>query len=93
MASRRSGPLPIRMPNIPQHIHMHVIEPGRCTYYLGDILFTDDPLLTPARRLQERNARGGNGVARHGNKLAGLERSRGISTLGLNVPGYRGCTG
>jgi protocatechuate 3,4-dioxygenase beta subunit len=28
---------------IPQHVHMHVIEPGRGTYYIDDIVFTDDP--------------------------------------------------
>ncbi len=28
-----------------QHIHMHVIEPGCCTYYIDDIVFEDDPRL------------------------------------------------
>ena len=78
--------------NIPQHIHLHVIEPGRCTYYLGDIVFTDDPFLTPGRRLQERNARGGSGVARPLRNKSGWTVTRDI-TLGLNVPGYRGCGG
>ena len=30
----------------PEHIHMHVIEPGRCTYYVADIMFDDDPRLS-----------------------------------------------
>ena len=76
----------------PRHIHMHIIEPGRCTYSVGDILFTDDPLLTPARRLEERNARGGNGIARvERSKASGWTLTRDI-TLGLDVPGYRGCS-
>ncbi|HMB71060.1 MAG TPA: intradiol ring-cleavage dioxygenase, partial [bacterium] len=29
--------------SIPQHVHMHVIEPGRCTYFIDDLLFRDDP--------------------------------------------------
>lgn len=77
--------------DIPQHIHMHVIEPGRCTYYIGDILFTDDPFLTPPHRLQQRNARGGSGIARPvGSRQSGWTVTRDI-TLGLNVPGYAGC--
>lgn len=78
--------------DIPQHIHMHIIEPGRCTYSVGDILFTDDPLLTLVRRLKESNARGGSGIAQaEGSKLSGWRATRDI-TLGLNVPGYRGCS-
>ncbi|HEY5935087.1 MAG TPA: hypothetical protein VIU61_10645, partial [Kofleriaceae bacterium] len=34
--------------DIPQHVHMHVVEPGRCHYFIDDIVFTDDPRLTPA---------------------------------------------
>jgi protocatechuate 3,4-dioxygenase beta subunit len=45
---------------IPAHIHVHVIEPGRCTYYLDDVNFRDDPLLTEATTSRER--RGGDGV-------------------------------
>lgn len=77
--------------DIPQHIHMHVIEPGRCTYYIGDILFTDDPFLTPPHRQRETNARGGSGIVRPaGDSQSGWTVTRDI-TLGLNVPGYQGC--
>lgn len=47
---------------IPQHVHMHVIEPGRGTYYIDDIVFTDDPRLTPEQRRSHVTGRGGNGV-------------------------------
>lgn len=75
----------------PQHIHMHVIEPGRCTYYLGDVLFEDDPRLTAARRAQQRLAYGGSGIARpQGDARTGWRVQRDI-VLGLNVPNYGRC--
>lgn len=48
--------------DIPAHVHMHVIEPGRCTYYIDDILFEDDPRLTESHRRQLDRGRGGSGV-------------------------------
>lgn len=75
----------------PQHIHLHVIEPGRCTYYLGDVLFDDDPRLTAARRARQRLAYGGSGIARpQGDARTGWRVQRDI-VLGLNVPGYARC--
>ena len=29
----------------PEHIHVHIIEPGRCSYYIDDVNFRDDPRL------------------------------------------------
>lgn len=78
--------------DIPQHIHLHVIEPSRCTYYVGDVLFNDDPRLTAALRYKARNAYGGSGIVKvEGNKNSGWRVIRNI-TLGLNVPGYRTCS-
>ena len=75
----------------PQHIHMHAIEPGRCTYYLGDVLFDDDPRLTAERRARQRSAYGGNGIAHpQGDARTGWSVRRDI-VLGLNVPGYARC--
>ncbi len=55
---------PAGYPNtdIPAHVHMHVIEVGRCTYYIDDIMFEDDPRLTTDKRNQLTSDRGGNGV-------------------------------
>lgn len=55
---------PASYPNtrIPQHVHMHVIEPGCCTYYIADILFSDDPLLTASSSEGMASGRGGNGL-------------------------------
>ena len=41
---------------------MHVIEPGRGTYYIDDIVFTDDPRLTPEQRKSHVTGRGGSGL-------------------------------
>ena len=49
--------------DIPQHIHMHVVEPGKCHYYLDDVVFTDDPRLTPKQRELHARGRGGPGIA------------------------------
>lgn len=46
----------------PAHVHMHVIEESGCSYYIDDILFTDDPRLDAAARRQMARGRGGNGI-------------------------------
>ena len=75
---------------IPQHVHLHVIEPGRCTYYLGDVLFADDARLTPGKRAAERDARGGDGVVTPHGDATRWTATRDI-VLGLNVPEYGDC--
>ncbi len=75
---------------IPQHVHMHVIEPGCSTYYIDDVVFRDDPRLTERElRAMSRN-RGGGGIARP-ERVDGVWRVRRDIRLGLNVPGYRPC--
>ncbi len=75
----------------PQHIHMHVIEPGRCTYYLGDVLFDDDPHLSAAQRVRPHQLRGGSGVVHPRKSAEGTWQARRDITLGANVPGYQDC--
>ncbi|MCK7594845.1 hypothetical protein [Pseudomarimonas salicorniae] len=75
---------------VQQHVHMHVIEPGRCTYYLGDLLFDDDPLLTAQHRERAASARGGSGIATPAREVQGWSVRRDIQ-LGLYVPGYAAC--
>lgn len=78
--------------NLPQHIHLHIIEPGRCTYYVGDVLFADDPRLTFASRAKQDKARGGSGIVQaKRDARAGWKATRDVA-LGLNVPGYDGCS-
>jgi protocatechuate 3,4-dioxygenase beta subunit len=70
-----------------QHVHMHVIEPGRSTYYIDDLEFSDDPRQRDAR--QPPRARGGEGLATPGRDANGTWRVRRDIVLGRDVPGYR----
>lgn len=45
----------------PQHVHMHLVEPGRATYFIDDLIFADDPLLTSDARARMNHGRGGEG--------------------------------
>jgi protocatechuate 3,4-dioxygenase beta subunit len=69
--------------NIPQHVHMHIIEAG-CTYYIDELRFGDDQQPGP-------QARGGSGtVTLKGDAIAGWIAQRDI-VLGLGIPGYEKC--
>lgn len=70
----------------PAHIHVIVKEPGINEYYIDEFLFSDDPLLTAAKKAKLAN-RGGSGVVKIidvGNMYKG-ERN---IYLGKNIPGY-----
>jgi protocatechuate 3,4-dioxygenase beta subunit len=82
----RPGSYPGR--NNPQHVHMHVIEPGRVTYYIASLVFDDDPLLTSERQRRRENGRGGSGVAHPEKNDGDIWSVRRDITLGQNVPGY-----
>lgn len=70
----------------PQHVHMNILEPGRCTYYIDDLMFDDDPLLTPPHR--RTPGRGGPGIASPARDEAGIWLVRRDIVLGQNIPGY-----
>ena len=74
--------------NIPQHVHMHIIEPGRFTYYIDDIVFTDDPRLTPEQRKSHSAGRGGNGVITPKRDSSGTWLVTRDIVLGQAIPGY-----
>ncbi len=74
--------------DIPQHVHMHVIEPGRCTYYIDDLLFDDDPRLTPAQRANHDHGRGGRGIVMLTKGSDGIWSVRRDIRLGEKIPGY-----
>ena len=76
--------------DLPQHIHMHVIERGCATYYIDDVLFTDDPRLTPEQIRRHDRKRAGSGVATPVMEKGSWQVKRDIR-LGLNIPGYPGC--
>lgn len=82
----RPGAYPDR--SDPQHVHMHVIEPDRATYYIDDILFADDPRLTAERRRQMLRGRGGDGLCQPAKDAEGTWRVQRDIELGRNIPGY-----
>lgn len=80
---------PASYPNttIAQHIHLTVKELDTNPYYIDDIQFTDDPLLTKSE-INRRPNRGGSGIvtpAKNSNNM--LEVKRDI-ILGMNIPDY-----
>lgn len=82
----RPGGYPSR--DNPQHVHMHVIEPGKATYYIDDIIFEDDPLLTAEHRRRMRRGRGGDGLCRPIKDSEGVWHAQRDIVLGRNVPGH-----
>jgi protocatechuate 3,4-dioxygenase beta subunit len=81
---------PAGYPNtdLPAHVHMHVIEVGRCTYYIDDIMFEDDPRLTAAMLVRLTLGRGGSGVARPRLDASGVQLVTRDIALGERIPGY-----
>jgi protocatechuate 3,4-dioxygenase beta subunit len=76
--------------DIPEHIHLHVIEPGCATYYIDDIMFSDDPKLTPQQTGSIAGGRGGYGISTPVRRDGIWYVTRDIH-LGKNIPGYRTC--
>jgi protocatechuate 3,4-dioxygenase beta subunit len=74
----------------PQHIHMHVVEPGRCHYFIDDVVFTDDPRLTAEQRKQHERGRGGLGVVTP-KRDKGTWLARRDITLGAGISDYDRC--
>jgi hypothetical protein len=84
----RPGAYPSR--DNPEHVHMHVLEVGCCTYYLASIKFTDDPLLSGADREAAREGRGGNALVTPRRTAEGVWLVQRDIYLGRGVPGYPG---
>jgi protocatechuate 3,4-dioxygenase beta subunit len=83
----RPGAYPGR--SIPQHVHMHVIEPGHSTYWIASIEFEDDPLFSNRSTRDSTKRRGGNGLVAPIRDVEGGWLVRRDIVLGLHVPGYR----
>lgn len=79
----------------PEHIHMHVIEPGCATYQIDDVMFSGEPNLE--RLLKQAGWRtttpvGGSGIVSLRESGGELRGTRDIH-LGMNVEGYASCDG
>ncbi len=81
---------PAGYPNsdLPAHVHMHVIEVGRCTYYIDDIMFEDDPRLTSQKRQELVLGRGGLGITSPTRDESGVWTVRRDIVLGEKIPDY-----
>jgi protocatechuate 3,4-dioxygenase beta subunit len=75
----------------PQHVHLHVIEPGRCHYTIDDLMFTDDPRLTPDLRARMDRGRGGSGVATPVKARSGTWTARRDIVLGEKIADHDRC--
>lgn len=71
----------------PAHIHLTVKEPGKNEYYLDDILFENDPLLTQKVRAS-RQDRGGSGIVKL-QQEGSMQIAKRDIILGRNIPGYK----
>ena len=70
----------------PEHVHFTVLEPGKTPYYIDDVLFTDDPLVTDEVRASQKQ-RGGPGISTPRRVDGVLYVNRDIY-LGKNIPNY-----
>lgn len=70
----------------PQHIHVTIKEPGLNEYWIDDIHFSDDPLVTASIREPE-GKRGGHGLVTL-QKHDGISKAKRDIVLGKNIPGY-----
>jgi len=77
----RPGAYPSR--NVPEHVHMHVIESGIGTYFIQNLEFQDDPL----NSTRTRENRGGNGFVLPVRR-DGVWQARRDIVLGRNIPDY-----
>jgi len=75
---------------IPQHIHFHIIEPGRGLYWIGDINFDDDPLVTDEFRKRLSPGRGGYGLCHPTKDADGVWHVKRDIALGQEIEGYPG---
>jgi protocatechuate 3,4-dioxygenase beta subunit len=85
---------PANYPNttVPAHIHMHVIERGCGTYYVDELVFTDDPKLTPEMIKEVSHGRGGEAITTP--RREGADKPWHVVRdiwLGKDIPDYPGC--
>ena len=80
-------PAPYPGATAPAHIHCYVKEPHINEYYVDEIEFFDDPLLTDAIKLQ-REKRGGSGLVVAAKDKNGWLTCKRDIILGMNIPGY-----
>ncbi len=73
---------------LPSHIHFTIKEPGINEYYIDDVNFDDDPLLTK-EMIAHRELRGGSGLVTLKKDSSGLWVCSRDIILGKNIPNYK----
>lgn len=73
---------------IPAHIHILVKEPRKKLYYIDEVWFDDDPLITQTMK-KNAQKRGGNLTIHLSKDNNGVWQGELPITLGLNIPNYR----
>lgn len=87
LCTNRPGPYPSH--DLAAHIHLAIKEPNLSNeYYVDDLVFDDDRLLTTAQRKVLEN-RGGSGLLRP-RKVGGVQVAQHDIILGLHIPNYPG---
>jgi protocatechuate 3,4-dioxygenase, beta subunit len=84
--SIRPAPYPGR--NIPAHLHILVKEPGKTLYYIDEVWFDDDPLVTKEQR-DKAEKRGGDLIIHLAKDNRNVWVGELVITAGLNIPGYK----
>jgi len=84
---------PASYPNsrAPQHVHMHVVEPGRCHYYIDELVFSDDPHLTAENKKIVSKGRGGEAIATPTRDAKKVWHARRDIALGAGIDDYARC--
>lgn len=84
--SIRPAPYPNR--DIPAHIHIIVKEPGKIPYYIDEVWFDDDPLITNELK-HEAEKRGGDLIIHLAKDKQNVWTGNLKIKLGLNIPDYK----
>ncbi len=74
--------------NVPAHIHIIVKEPGKIPYYIDEVWFDDDPLITKKLK-DEAEKRGGDLIIHLTKDKENVWAGNIKITLGLNIPDYK----
>ena len=75
----------------PQHVHMHVIEPGCTTYPIKEVQFSDDPMRQQLSEQDRKSEENWTVVETPRKTAKGWEVTRDIR-LGENVKDYKPCS-
>lgn len=81
-------PAPYPDENIPAHLHILVKEPGKTLYYIDEVWFDDDPLVTPALR-QKAEKRGGDMIIHLNKDNNAVWKGVLAINLGFHIPNYK----